>query len=53
MPKPSELPIDRANRKLHNKGREKTQLVETYYWNGVKRELRLHVTKGYRDVRAG
>lgn len=53
MPKPSELPIDRANRKLRNKNRENVNVVDTYYHNGVKRELRLHDTKGYRDVRAG
>lgn len=53
MPKPSELPIDRANRRLRNKGRESVNVVLAYEHNGVKRELRLHDTKGYRDVRAG
>ena len=52
MPKPCELPIDRANRKLRNKNRDTVNTVMTYYHNGVKSELRLHDTKGYRDVRA-
>lgn len=49
----SELPIDRANRKLRNKGRESVNVLVTYYTkSGVKREIKLHDTKGYRDVRA-
>jgi len=53
MPKKCELPFERAKRKLRNRGRDAVNVVLTYFTaQGVKREVRLHDTKGYRDVRA-
>jgi len=53
MPKKNETYQERALRARQNRGLPKILLVREYTRpNGIKREVFLHVTKGFRDRRA-